>query len=275
MRKLIIIFMFLAVNVWFALGWTPPSPITPPDTIPDDIANMNFGITGGSVPVAPGGSTVDNCPDATYDFAWTGDNTAGVLYGCLDNGTSTVLGEGGVGALGQTAASTGAGYGLTGNGAETTEHDNICFAIDEATTTGTIWLSVYFDTTAPSNDNCIIVGMSDPDEYLRHTYDTSGQAKAFYQANQALGTDTLTTGIWYRQGMSWDNTVGTGSLDVKDSGAWGTNEDTNEGLVQISENFDYICIGAPTISSTSVNTETWVDNIYFINGVYEAADPMP
>ena len=50
MRKLTIIFLFLAVNVWFALGWTPPSPITPPNTVPDAVANMNMGIIGGSVP---------------------------------------------------------------------------------------------------------------------------------------------------------------------------------------------------------------------------------
>ena len=52
MRKLTIIFLFLMVNVWFALGWTPPSPITPPDTIPDAVANMNLGIVGGNVPLS-------------------------------------------------------------------------------------------------------------------------------------------------------------------------------------------------------------------------------
>ena len=67
MRKLTIIFLFQAVNVWFALGWTPPSPITPPDTIPDAIANMNFGITGGSVPAAgaPACETADQSQEVT------------------------------------------------------------------------------------------------------------------------------------------------------------------------------------------------------------------
>ena len=80
MRKLTIIFLFLAVNVWFALGWTPPSPITPPDTIPDAIANMNFGITGGSVPAgAPAGDTYEVGELFSERFGTTGadgwDNT--------------------------------------------------------------------------------------------------------------------------------------------------------------------------------------------------------
>ena len=73
MRKLIIIFMFLMINVWFALGWTPPSPITPPNTVPDAVANMNFGITGGSVPAAPGGEiTYDVGNIASEHFTGTG-----------------------------------------------------------------------------------------------------------------------------------------------------------------------------------------------------------
>jgi len=61
MRKLTIIFLFLAVNVWFALGWTPPSPITPPNTVPDAVANMNMGIIAGSVPAgAPSGANCDS-----------------------------------------------------------------------------------------------------------------------------------------------------------------------------------------------------------------------
>ena len=67
MRKLTIIFLFLMVNVWFALGWTPPSPITPPDTIPDAVANMNMGILGGSVPAA--GGSVPDILNETWDGA--------------------------------------------------------------------------------------------------------------------------------------------------------------------------------------------------------------
>ena len=71
MRKLTIIFLFLMVNVWFALGWTPPSPITPPDTIPDAVANMNFGITGGSVPAA----APPSIPTATAHYLFNNDAT--------------------------------------------------------------------------------------------------------------------------------------------------------------------------------------------------------
>ena len=75
MRKLIIIFMFLMINVWFALGWTPPSPITPPDTIPDAIANMNFGIIGGSVPA--GGAATDYTSDGSMVSYWMLEQASG------------------------------------------------------------------------------------------------------------------------------------------------------------------------------------------------------
>ena len=94
MRKLIIIFLFLAVNVWFALGWTPPSPITPPDTIPDAIANMNFGITGGSVPSAPGAAT-DYTADAYMISYWMMEQAtgAGALDGSATNNDLTAFGD--------------------------------------------------------------------------------------------------------------------------------------------------------------------------------------
>ena len=79
MRKLTIIFLFLMVNVWFALGWTPPSPITPPDTIPDAVANMNFGILGGNV-AAGGGSLT--CTQGV-GIAWNADDSDLDYWGLL------------------------------------------------------------------------------------------------------------------------------------------------------------------------------------------------
>ena len=112
MRKLTIIFLFLMVNVWFALGWTPPSPITPPDTIPDAVANMNFGILGGNV---PGGGTTKcvgidtdcdsptspdqigtdlNCDtDATPTAVWIATEAGTVKAVHLYFGTSTMTGS--------------------------------------------------------------------------------------------------------------------------------------------------------------------------------------
>ena len=79
MRKLTIIFLFLMVNVWFALGWTPPSPITPPDTIPDAVANMNFGIVGGSVPAAaPGGCTWGSGDSVLFNFETGGEDDTNI-----------------------------------------------------------------------------------------------------------------------------------------------------------------------------------------------------
>ena len=86
MRKLTIIFLFLMVNVWFALGWTPPSPITPPDTIPDAVANMNFGILGGNVPAAaPGGCTWGSGDSVLFNFE-TGGEDDSTIYNTVYRG---------------------------------------------------------------------------------------------------------------------------------------------------------------------------------------------
>ena len=68
------------VNVWFALGWTPPSPITPPDTKPDAVANMNFGILGGNVAAVGGGDSVAQVGSTTYwgSEAYSGNNAVTV-----------------------------------------------------------------------------------------------------------------------------------------------------------------------------------------------------
>ena len=73
MRKLIIKIMFLAVNDWFALGWTPPSPITPPNTVPDAVANMNFGVIAGGAPADGAACTPAN--DSVLVDDSVGDNT--------------------------------------------------------------------------------------------------------------------------------------------------------------------------------------------------------
>ena len=96
MRKLTIIFLFLMVNVWFALGWAPPSPITPPNTVPDAIANMNFGITGGSVPAAPGGTTcsadVGETADGTGNTQGAGWTWVTRLeFGCIADANDTTF----------------------------------------------------------------------------------------------------------------------------------------------------------------------------------------
>ena len=95
MRKLTIKFLFLMVNVWFALGWTPPSPITPPDTIPDAIARMNVGILGGSGTVTPGGSETLSFV-AEQNGSGTGSSTTIATSGTLNvaSGDTLIVGVG-------------------------------------------------------------------------------------------------------------------------------------------------------------------------------------
>ena len=87
MRKLTIIFLFLMVNVWFALGWTPPSPITPPDTIPDAIARMNVGILGGSA--APASAPAKLWATEAFDFSTDIDEDEN--WNVFTNGDETYL----------------------------------------------------------------------------------------------------------------------------------------------------------------------------------------
>lgn len=71
-RLLIALFLCLfAFNAFKASAWNP-----------------NFACPGGGA-----AAIVDNCPNATYELAWTGDNTSGADYWCYANGTASVQGS--------------------------------------------------------------------------------------------------------------------------------------------------------------------------------------
>lgn len=104
-------------------------------------------------PSGGGGGTVDNCPDATYDFAWTGENTSANTTACVANGASTVN----VGTNNDVLFGSSYGEG-TGDGAQiSASGDNVCWTIDEAAILGTVWFSINTRVTTTSNGAVVMM----------------------------------------------------------------------------------------------------------------------
>jgi len=228
--------------------------------------------------------TVDNCPDATYAFAWTGDNTSGSDYACTSNGTSSVQAASSGGSL-----AYGTSYGENGDGVQINAADEyLLFTAsggdiidDEAST---IWFSIR------TNGD---VDMANPPPYIFESYLGGSNANELYGyvrpdedvATIAWGASTgeswngadadITNGEWHRIGVSWDAASGYLCVDTDDQ-SWancsGSNTFTawNDGSPADPDDF--------TIGENQTgNAFTWeihMDNIYIVT-TYKAADPMP
>lgn len=216
---------------------------------------------------ASGGSgVVDNCPDATYDFAWTGENTAGAAYGCFDSGTSSAT------AASNDQIDLGSGYAQAGSyGAlANSNQDDICWTISETSVVGTVWFSIYEDT--PVVDTGYTITLIDSDNITEYAYlrlHNNGELRSYYNGQNVPGSTAISADTWTRVGFAYDVTSGVHSVY---DGDW-DGEDT-ETLTQISGDFTRICIGNSE-SNTTVTGAIWFDNIYLVNGTYQADDPMP
>ena len=88
MRKYIIIGLFLAVNIAFAAYNPPPSTFPKIAQVPEAVANMNFGILGGSVPAAPAGCGTCGTNEV---FDWQAESTTiSDSSGCNAEGTCSI-----------------------------------------------------------------------------------------------------------------------------------------------------------------------------------------
>ena len=266
MRKLTIIFLFLAVNVWFALGWTPPSPITPPDTIPDVVANMNFGITGGSVPVAESG----DCPTGTYTFAWNGEHSSGVTFACFDSGNTSDSPDVASGTM-----TTGTGYGQDNLGVQLSQangwwewlvsEQGIIFEDDFTV----CWSMRTNGDVDPTSDTNMWESWIDSSNYaegrIRGNDDAILEARATpNSAEHAPGGVDVTDGNWHRICASGNSA--TGYLSISTDGGepvvLGTNYTTWTPI-----NF---VIGEDSAGLHEI--ELHVDNVFVMSG-YQQTDP--
>jgi len=234
-----------------------------------------------SAAAAPGGGTVHNCPDATYDFAWTGDNTGAPdtsAYGCFANGTSSAD------ATNNDSVTIGA-TGVTGNGASVdATDDQLCWTIDKAVDVGTVWYSLK-SITLPTG-NASIVNLNNLTSSVRTVLRTDGTYSGYYidaGANSTWTGDAIIDETWARIGYSWDKTNDDHSIivcndnDCSMSGAEVWEEDLNDTMGTVASNFSRICIGESAIGSdgTSSGREQIIDDLYFIYGTYKANDPKP
>ena len=94
-----------------------------------------------------------------------------------------------------------------------------------------------------------------------------------YGAQKAEDTTSVTIGSWVRVGYTWDVTNGKHKF-VFGSTNWSDGEEDVEALTAPSGNFIYFALSGQAVNN-ACNRETYIDNVYFINGTYEASDPKP
>jgi hypothetical protein len=212
---------------------------------------------GGPVVEAGGGTTADNCPDLTYDFAWTGDNTSGASTACADSGASTISSLSNNGA---TVASTG----ITIDANDETQ----CWTISEDATVGTLWVTM---NTTSLGDNAYLIGLDDGTDSARILIESGGgDCRGYYADQSTYDNATNSTGVDVRYAYTWNVTTG-GNKILSGSTDWDDGDEDTDTLVDIGT-FTRLCVGdifSPPFTSPNVV----VKDIYFINGTYEAEDP--
>ncbi len=222
---------------------------------------MNVVQLGGGV-AASGGGTVDNCPDATYDFAYTGDNTQGASYACFSDGTvsANVATESGM--------TWSSGYGMLNSAG-----DKACWTVNIASTTvGTLWVSFYQVVSVTSRG--VLVGIDDGSDSVYITIESNAETHRGYNFADIVtdATTFATSGSWVTSGLTWENDGTDRHKLVVDSTNWTTGSEEPDVLDAASGNWTSICIG-DNIGSGSPNRELRVTDIYFISGTYEESHP--
>ena len=273
MRKLTIIFLFLMVNVWLALGWTPPSPITPPDTIPDAVANMNMGILSGSVPVAESG----DCPTGTYAFAWNGDHGDGDHYACTASGGATRLGTNdGTDRVSDAINSDGDNEFVM-----STRDMYISWACAAGDLldgdVATIWLSYYQPDTLTGQTNVFESFSANGGNRAKIQIKTNTRVNGYHRANSGTTADIDSANVvavnasWVRIGYTFQVAADAeGDHYVSDNGSW--NDGQGEDLDAWDQDCDYVAIGEFVGGGADPGQTIYIDDVYVINS-YQAVDP--
>jgi hypothetical protein len=224
---------------------------------------------------AGGGGTTDNCPDATYNFAWTGDNTSGVTYACKDNGTSSV-----------NTASTGSGYatgssyGESGNGVRFSAANQYLLwtasggdIIDDETCT--IWYSIRAEDSNFSGQTFMESYSDSNNRFYAYVHDEDDLA-AYANGNGTAeswsdGAD-VSDGAWKRRAISWNSA--TNKLSLYDGSDW--SETTSSTYTAWnSQDPDDFTLGENEASAYAETKNIDIDSVYIIVGTYQAGDPEP
>lgn len=231
--------------------------------------------TSGTPATTTAAATVDNCPDAIYNYAWTGDNTSDSEHACIDNGTVAPD------TTGNTGVEFSAAYGDTGEGIGARLNagtDVMCWTIDESPIKGTVWLNLY-GNVAVTAEGTMVNFTYDSTNYAEMQLGVdSDDVKGRWNGNGRAEGTGISTGQWYYMGYSWDLSAG-GAGDkqkvVVASTDWADGDEEVNALTDFGGNIDTICIGKTLAVDGACNRETYIDNIYFVEGEYEATHPNP
>ena len=211
----------------------------------------------------------------TYAFRWNGDHATDTSYADLRSGDASLDGN----VTGTIEISSA--YGEAGNGLRVTGANEyitwVMSGVDTINTdSGTIWFSIktdasedftadgcFIESYISSNDkmNCVV---RSSDEKLNFTFKGSGTEEGF------ASTSVVNTGNWVRCALSWDIT--TQKVAVYDDIADGWSVSVSSTYTKASTLLDDFTLGENATGS-SFTHNIYIDNVYLVNGDYQAADP--
>lgn len=237
-------------------------------------ARMSVGIVGsGGVAAA---ADPCGCPTSTYMFCYTGDHASGTGYACFTNGTATKNGT----VVDATISTDYVSYSAVNDYIEwaVSSDDGVN---DEL---GTLYFSAYLtdEGDATLEGGAIIEIFSGTDannKILLYSYAANTGARGFHvgtaTSHNVIGTGSLTTGAWFRYGLSWNVATSKLSVSIVALGSAHSWVEEADALVAFdgAAQPTVIRIGESTSGLSVRDIPVLIKNVIIL-GTYQAADPF-
>ena len=227
-----------------------------------------------------GGSGCTGEPSGTYTLAWNGDADSD-LEVCV-SGTDSIT------ATNPGSATIGSSYGDTGDGVNITAETHSIKIAATWNNVGTIWFKIDPQYCGSADGNHVPLsfgsGVDNYDAvYLRHR--ANGNLQVYYrwdtngiggQVSYQPGAWTCSSGTYEYLAFTWDNTQAAGSdkLNIWYDGAWATGEEATTLGTAFNNTIDEIEFYGEEINEVTWSDDAiYMDNVAYIAGTYEAANP--
>ena len=241
---------------------------------------MPITMLGGGVTAAVG-STVDNCPDATYEMAYNGDCTSGADYVCYESGSDSEQGA----TQDATVSTSDVQFSAQDDWLKFTVTGDFTSGLGDE---GTLFLTVYFtnEGDADVEENAVIEYWNDASNFVEVYVDTNGKMGGMHRGGGGslqlvqTGFGSIGNDTWYRCGYSWQIGADTGGVHSIKCAAqqtaladWSSEVEEIEDLDTWPDDADTFAIGEENRSRAVNDIPVHVKDIFLLTG-YQSADPL-
>ncbi len=211
----------------------------------------------------------------SYAIRWNGDHATDTSYADLRSGAASLDG-----AVTGTVEINGS-YGQVGNGLRvTTNNEYVLWALSGADTidrnVATVWFSIKTDVSEDfTADATFWESYIASTDYIRIVIRSSDEklsltTKGNNTTESYSSSSAVNTGNWIRIAVSWN--IGTAKVACYDGVSDSWNESSSSTYTKSVTVFDEFVLGENSAGG-SFTENIYLDNVYLVNGDYQAADP--